>query len=155
MLPLDMGRLGYLFLNDGKWNNQQILSGEWVSESTQKQISNTETYGYGYQWWIRSPDIYAARGAYGQRIFVLTSQRMVVVITGQLKEARSQLPEEILYTYIIPAVKSDNPLPENPSSLEKLHSLNHFLRSADSQTRDKRKREVYKNISAPKPKNKY
>ena len=139
MRPLDMARLGYLFLNGGKWNNQQILSADWVSESTQKQITNNETYGYGYQWWIMSPDIYAARGAFGQRIFVMTDQRMVVVITGQLKEARSQLPEEILNTYIIPAIKSDNPLPENPSSWEKLHSLNLFWRKADSQERDKRK----------------
>lgn len=153
MRPLDLGRLGYLFLKGGKWKDQQILSAEWVSESTQKQINNTETYGYGYQWWIMSPDIYAARGAYGQRIFVMTGQRMVVVITGQLKEARSQLPEEILYTYILPAIKSNNPLPEDPSSLEKMHSLNLFWRNADNQTRDKRKRELFTNISSPKPKN--
>jgi CubicO group peptidase (beta-lactamase class C family) len=118
-----MARLGYLFLNDGKWNNHEIISAEWVEESTKKHINNTLTYGYGYQWWIMTPDRYVAVGAHGQRIFVLKDKNMVVVFTGNLQKVKTRIPEEILDTYIIPAVRSDNPLPENPRSWGRLESM--------------------------------
>lgn len=123
MRPPDMARFGYLFLNDGKWNNHEIISTEWVEQSTKKHINNTLTYGYGYQWWIMSPDRYAAVGAHGQRIFVLKDRNMVVVFTGNLQKVKTRIPEKILENYIIPAVRSDNPLPENPRSWERLKSM--------------------------------
>ena len=52
MRPLDMAKIGYLFLKDGRWQDQQIISPEWIKESARKQIDNYETYGYGYHWWI-------------------------------------------------------------------------------------------------------
>ena len=129
MRPLDMARFGYLFLKDGKWNNRQILSPEWVAESTKKQINNSETDGYGYQWWIIGPNIYAALGSHGQRIFVLKDQNMVVVFTGQLKDVRDRQPDELLYNYIITAIKSGTPLPENQPMRERLNVLNTQLQA--------------------------
>jgi CubicO group peptidase (beta-lactamase class C family) len=123
MRPLDMARFGYLFLHDGRWNNHEIISDEWVEESTTKQISTTLADGYGYQWWVMSPDRYGARGAHGQRIFVLKDKDMVVVFTGSLKEAKTLIPEELLENFIIPAVRSDTPLPEHPRSWERLKSM--------------------------------
>ena len=123
MRPLDMARFGYLFLHDGRWNNHEIISDEWVSESTQKQISTAQTDGYGYQWWVMDPDRYGARGAHGQRIFVLGDKDMVVVFTGSLKEPKTLIPETLLQNFIIGAIRSDNPLPENPRSWERLKAM--------------------------------
>lgn len=123
MRPLDMARLGYLFLKEGRWNEKQIIPREWVSDSTKKQIDNGETYGYGYQWWVMDPDIFAARGAYGQRIFVVKEKDMIVVFTSELDQVRSQVPEQLLYNYILPSVKSNSPLPDNPSMQKRLNSL--------------------------------
>lgn len=123
MRPLDMARLGYLFLKGGKWNNQQIISPEWVEESTTKQINNPLTFGYGYQWWITSPERYAALGAHGQRIFVLKDMAMVVVFTGNLERVKTRIPEELLERHILPAVQSRFPLQENPGSWERLKSM--------------------------------
>ena len=123
MRPLDMARFGYLFLHDGRWNNHEIISDEWIRESTRTQISTTMADGYGYQWWVMAPDRYGARGAHGQRIFVLKDEDMVVVFTGSLKEAKTLIPEELLKNYIIPAVRSDKPVPENPRSWERLKSM--------------------------------
>ena len=123
MRPLDMARFGYLLLNGGRWNNQQVISPEWIEESTIKHIDNSLTYGYGYQWWIYSPDRFAAVGARGQRIFVLKDKNMVVVFTGNLKKIKTRIPEKILENHIIPAAQSDNSLPEDPRSWARLNSM--------------------------------
>ena len=123
MRPLDMARFGYLFLHGGRWNNRQVISPKWIAESTKKHINNPLTFGYGYQWWIYSPDRFAAVGARGQRIFVLKDRNMVVVFTGNLKEIKTRIPEDILENYIIPAVQSDIPLSEDPGSWERLKSM--------------------------------
>lgn len=98
MRPLDMARFGYLFLKEGRWNEKQIISPGWIANSTKKQIDTGETYGNGYQWWIMDPDIYAARGAYGQRIFVSKEKDMIVVFASQLDDVRSQVPEQLSIT---------------------------------------------------------
>ncbi|MCK5343717.1 MAG: serine hydrolase, partial [Candidatus Heimdallarchaeota archaeon] len=99
--PRDMAKIGYLFLRQGKWNDRQIISQKWVSESTKAQITDvTVGYGYGYQWWCGEKDIYDqfikvyyAAGMGGQLIFVSPSQNLVAVITSSaisnvLKELR-------------------------------------------------------------------
>jgi len=149
--PRDMAKFGYLFLNNGKWNNQQIVSNKWVAESTQKQISATLTPGYGYQWWVLSPDIYVAVGYAGQRIFVLKDKQMVVVFTSRLKDQKARLPEGILKGYIIPAVKSNTPLTKNPKALKRLKSLDHFWQTANYVVRDKRLKKLKSAQSDPKP----
>jgi len=129
MRPLDMAKFGYLFLKNGRWHDQQVISPEWIEDSTRKQIENHETYGYGYQWWILSPQRYAALGSHGQRIFVLKDKNMVVVFTGQLEDVRSQVPEHLLDEFILPSVKSDAPLPADQAAAERLQRLNVSLRT--------------------------
>ncbi|MDD3894627.1 MAG: serine hydrolase [Syntrophomonadaceae bacterium] len=85
MRPRDMAKIGQLMLQNGVWDGQQIVSADWVGEATTAKISSTSIpgCGYGYNWWIR-PDIqgYFASGLYGQLIYVLPSQNMVVVFTA-------------------------------------------------------------------------
>jgi CubicO group peptidase (beta-lactamase class C family) len=56
--PRDMAKFGQLFLNKGKWNGEQIISEEWVDESTKTftqldwgNMDSSFEDGYGYQWW--------------------------------------------------------------------------------------------------------
>ena len=48
--PIDMAKIGYLVLNDGKWNGRQIVSEQWISQSTAPSLNPR----YGYQWWLDS-----------------------------------------------------------------------------------------------------
>ena len=53
----DLAKLGALFLNKGKWQNQQIVSENWVTASISPIVNdvnpdNKSNVGYGYQWWI-------------------------------------------------------------------------------------------------------
>ncbi len=36
MTPRDMAKFGYLYLNDGLWDDTRIISSQWVKESTRK-----------------------------------------------------------------------------------------------------------------------
>ena len=92
--PRDMARFGYLFLKQWKLGEgRQLVSAHWVADATRKHVSATPVAGYGYQWWVMSPERYAAMGYRGQRIVVLKDKNMVVVFTGRLKGKDLSIPD--------------------------------------------------------------
>jgi CubicO group peptidase (beta-lactamase class C family) len=123
LTPHDMAKIGWLYLNKGRWGDQQLVPEKWVAESTRKHISATLFEGYGYQWWVTPGKYYAAVGYKGQFIFVVPEKNMVAVFTSFLDQVDFYIPEELLNRYIIPAVVSDNPLPENASQAVRLKGL--------------------------------
>jgi len=91
----DMARIGYLMLRNGNWNGRQIVSSEWVKESTSPLTRVHEmnparrkrgNFGYGYLWWVFDrPELgpeyegaYAAHGAVGQHILVIPALDLVI-----------------------------------------------------------------------------
>lgn len=82
----DMAKIGQLYLQNGIWNNMQLISKYWVSESTKKQIDTkkeTYSYGYGYHMWIGMiPNTYQFNGMLGQNVIVLKDQNMVIAATA-------------------------------------------------------------------------
>ncbi len=126
MTPHDMARLGFLYLNSGRWQDEQIISSEWVKNATSEQIdvSDSRADGYGYQWWIRDDGVYMARGWGGQYIVVVPELDLVVVFTASIfGEDKFSPALELLDEYIIPAASSDTPLPANPNAVEQLDRL--------------------------------
>jgi CubicO group peptidase (beta-lactamase class C family) len=82
----DFAKFGLLYLQHGNWNGQQLVSEQWVSDASSKQISNGSdngnwSYGYGYQFW-RSPIGFRADGSLGQYSFVMPDQDIVLAITS-------------------------------------------------------------------------
>ena len=80
----DMAKFGYLYLNRGRWEDQQLLSEEWVLMSTRDHETNIYgRYSYGYQWYLtkvaRHP-AFLASGFGGQIIGVIPSLDLVVVL---------------------------------------------------------------------------
>jgi CubicO group peptidase (beta-lactamase class C family) len=85
MTARDMAKFGYLYLNNGSWNGDQIVSKEWVINSTKTHHLFRENMGYGYQWWTYpQTGVYAAFGAYCQKIFIIPEQNIVVVFTANI-----------------------------------------------------------------------
>ena len=47
----DLARFGYLYLREGRWEEDlQVVSEAWVEESTKP--STSLNYSYGYMWWL-------------------------------------------------------------------------------------------------------
>lgn len=83
--PVNMAKLGQLYLNSGLWNEKRIVSAEWVSKST-KEHSRWEkmNLSYGYLWWIHE-DGFAAMGDGGNVIYVNTKKNLTVAIASLFK----------------------------------------------------------------------
>jgi CubicO group peptidase (beta-lactamase class C family) len=127
--PHDMAKIGWLYLNKGRWADKQIVPAMWVKESTRAHIDATTDrtlqIHYGYQWWVDSNGYYAAVGAKGQGIFVLPDKNIVTVVTGDLPDRRAAyiIIKKLLESYIIPAAVSTKPLPFKPKESARFADL--------------------------------
>ena len=103
----DMARFGQLYLNDGRWNDDQVVPAEWVRESTTPHSRTPpEGGGYGYMWWTyggerkdvrtssdhpaRPTFRYSAEGADGQLIRVVPEKQLVMVLLSESKERNKE-----------------------------------------------------------------
>lgn len=84
----DYGRFGLLYLNDGIFNGERLLPEGWV-EYTRSPSPNSQG-AYGAHFWLNRnrfypdapEDMFSANGHDGQRIFIIPSKELVVVILG-------------------------------------------------------------------------
>jgi hypothetical protein len=113
--PRDMAKIGYLYLNHGMWDGKQIVSANWIADSTRVHIQTGSDSDYGYGWWVRPKDkLYEAVGRGGQRITVLPELNLVAVETGGGFE-----PGDV-GALLVKALKSDRPLADNPAGVARL-----------------------------------
>jgi CubicO group peptidase (beta-lactamase class C family) len=124
--PLDMTKLGQLFINGGRWRGRQIVSSQWVEESTTGAGLQVPGWppdaGYTYLWYYDS-DYYNASGRGGQRIEVHPDQDLVIGLNaGSGIGDYWPLTLEFLETWVLGAIESDDPLPPNPDGVATLAS---------------------------------
>lgn len=80
----DYAKFGRLYLNNGNWNGQQIISSNWVKESTKIDTANGSAAFYQYQWWILGKQgDYMAQGILGQFIYVNPAKHLIMVRLGK------------------------------------------------------------------------
>ena len=87
----DMARFGLLFLNNGKWKNEQLISEKSISEAIEPSKPNVN---YGYMWWLNkkgdrhwpglSENIYYAAG-FGGNFIVIDRENDLVAVTRWLE----------------------------------------------------------------------
>ena len=118
LLPRDMARFGQLFLQQGRWNDEQLVSEEWVTQSAAPRFEFSETHwaltyghrGYSHGWWPNldryGEGAFAASGWGGQTIVVLPEHDMVVAITGgSYWETPFLNYDQIMTNYILRALR--------------------------------------------------
>lgn len=79
----DMAKIGQMYLEGGRWRDKQIVSEEWIREST-KEHSRWEKHklSYGYLWWVETGKGFSAMGDSGNVIYVNTRDRTVISIAS-------------------------------------------------------------------------
>ena len=90
----DMARFGLLFLNNGKWKNEQLISESWIQMALKPSVPNVN---YGYMWWLNkkgsrhweglSEAIYYAAG-FGGNFIVIDKENDLVVVTRWLEPSK-------------------------------------------------------------------
>ena len=110
--PLDMQKLGILYLRGGRWGSRQLLSKSWVERSFTPWIKTYEGPGepnYGWYWWTRwfpsGWKALAAEGWKGQVIWIFPAQDVVVTITSYLEKEEAATLRRVLTDFLIPAVE--------------------------------------------------
>ena len=83
----DMAKIGLLCLNKGRYNDQQIVSAQWIEEMTHPKTVESDRFrgmDYGYLWWIidREKKIYSAIGNSGNVIYINPEQNIVVAVAS-------------------------------------------------------------------------
>ena len=119
LLPVDMAKLGLLYLNEGRWQGRQVLDPAWVNDSIQAQSRPADDKGYGYQWWVNPGGDYYALGWGGQQIHMFPAQDMVVVFTAG-SSGVDMLHEDLINGFLLPAVVSIESLPEDAEGQTRL-----------------------------------
>ena len=109
LTPRDMAKFGYLYLQDGYWDGEQILPQDWVELSSRsyyqvRDLLEPWDLYYGFLWWIHGDGFYAAHGYKGQFIYLAPEQDLVVVVTANLSDEDFVQPQQLIRDYLIPAV---------------------------------------------------
>lgn len=113
--PRDVAKIGYLYVNEGRWRGKEIIPASWVTESTRPHVRLDSSAAYGYQWWVdfegsgadRYP-VFVARGNGGQRIYVVPRFRLVAVITAgnYNRPGGSRGSEQAFWRFVLQAATS-------------------------------------------------
>lgn len=90
---IDFAKIGRLVLNQGQWDGEQIITAEWINNSTKIEAENLvpkfgENVYYQNGWWIISPtakDKYTVFGwgHLGQYLFIFPDDDMIILRFGK------------------------------------------------------------------------
>jgi CubicO group peptidase (beta-lactamase class C family) len=81
----DMAKIGVLYLQHGRWGETQIVSSDYVRDSTTRHNDGgpPANAGYGYQWWIsKNGNVFFASGKNGQLISVTPQRNLVLAFAA-------------------------------------------------------------------------
>jgi CubicO group peptidase (beta-lactamase class C family) len=114
MQPRDMAKLGYLWLHKGLWEDKQLVPAAYLDSALSPHADVSTNVKYGYGLWLYPngragcPAHFEANGNGGQRITVIPSKDLVVVITG------AGLNADDVTSLIAPSWRWNSPLAPNP-----------------------------------------
>lgn len=75
----DFARFGLFVLDGARVDGQSIVPEGWLTEATTERVGIGEPgRGYGYQWWTYADGSFAARGIFGQGLFIDPKRRIVI-----------------------------------------------------------------------------
>ena len=84
----DYARFALLYMNQGNWHGEQLISQDWVTYTRQPAAGSKGRYGLSF--WLNQSgnfpdapaDMFMCKGHDGQFIFMIPSKELVVVRTG-------------------------------------------------------------------------
>lgn len=75
----DFARFGLFILKGARVNTESVVPQGWLAEATTERTGIGQPgRGYGYQWWTYADGSYAARGIFGQGLFIDPKRRIVI-----------------------------------------------------------------------------
>jgi CubicO group peptidase (beta-lactamase class C family) len=110
MRSRDMLKWGMLVMNEGQWDDEQLVPEEFVKKATDRIYTNPQDTSYGYFWWRhdapvgdKTYDCKSGRGAGGQFILMFPELGLIGIVTSHNKGMGTMLktfPERVLPFFI-------------------------------------------------------
>ncbi len=121
LTPRELAKFGFLYLQKGQWDGQQVVSKQWVEASTREQAfigkdpyvdGRDRRFGYMFSLFPEQK-YYGYLGMAGQELYVIPEKNMVIVFTASLAVGKEARLLKLINEYILRSVQSDQPLPAN------------------------------------------
>ena len=88
MLTLtELHKFGLFYLHKGMWNGKQLLSSQWVAESSRQQAVDP----YGYLFWLGEHNSFRADGKYSQISMILPEKDTVITIVSECRNGTGMM----------------------------------------------------------------
>ncbi len=139
--PVDMLKLGVMYLNGGYWNGKRIVSRDWAKLASSYKISNDVDEGsdwgsgYCYQIWRCQHNCFRGDGMCGQMLIMSPDKDMVLSIISEdnsfqdmcdaywetvFASAKGNLNTYRMDPYFKEEMAGGDAIPENPAALAEL-----------------------------------
>ncbi len=126
MTSEDLARLGFLYLNEGRWEGKRVVSGKWTRTAVIPRVESRQDfnrgYSYAYHWWVMGKNVFSAQGYGGQMLFVFPEKDLIVVTTANLDYRMYMQIYEMILKEIPNAIKSNTSLPDNAEAARALET---------------------------------
>ena len=108
----DYARLGQFILDGARVNGASIVPEGWLAEATTTRADIGQPgRGYGYLWWTYADGSFAARGIFGQGIFIDPKRKLVIVSNadwaGGARDPAAREAREAFYRAVQKAVDDE------------------------------------------------
>ena len=82
---IDLAKLGRLYLNNGVYDNEQILPRSFINEATKRGTNDGSCLDFHYNFRLgpKQYGSYYARGLYGQLIYIYPKEKIIIVRVGE------------------------------------------------------------------------
>jgi len=108
----DYARMGLFILDGARAGGKSILPDGWLQQATSKRADiGHNGRGYGYQWWTYDDGSFAARGIFGQGIFIDPKRQLVIASNanwgGGARDPAASDAREAFYKAVQQAVDAE------------------------------------------------
>ena len=108
----DFARFGLFILDGARVDDKSIVPEGWLAEATSERTGiGVPGRGYGYQWWTYADGTFAARGIFGQGIFIDPKRRIVIASNanwgGGASDRAANAAREAFYRAVQTAVDDE------------------------------------------------
>ncbi len=90
---LDHARFGLLFMRNGVWNDQRLISRRWIEMATESSPANPS---YGFMWWLNGgtrvmegvPESVFYASGFGGNYIIIDRENSMVIVTRWLEPSK-------------------------------------------------------------------
>jgi CubicO group peptidase (beta-lactamase class C family) len=120
---IDMARFGQLYLQDGRWLDENIIDAAFVRD-VWKPSPTASHYGLFWWRWVREDPligpVHFANGIKGQRVYVVPKHGIIIVVSANVADVDTGETYAALVRAVVSAVQSNGSINRSTADTNRL-----------------------------------